>query len=161
MNDNYETLAVQQTINAWQSYNKRLDAIIEKLTEETWYRETAPARNRGIYILGHLIAVNDGMIALFGLGERKYKHLEKPFVTDPENKEADYPSVAELKSEWNKLNGFLESAFSKMTVADWFSAHTAVSAEDFEKNPMRNKLNVLMNRTSHQAYHIGQLIYLI
>jgi hypothetical protein len=32
-----------------------------------------------------------------------------------------------------------------------------ISEQDFAKEPMRNKLNVLINRTNHLAYHYGQL----
>jgi hypothetical protein len=28
--------------------------------------------------------------------------------------------------------------------------------EDFLKNPLRNRLAVLMNRTGHLSYHLGQ-----
>ena len=35
-----------------------------------------------------------------------------------------------------------------------------VSAEDFAKEPHRNKLNLIINRTNHQNTHYGQLIYL-
>jgi len=48
-----------------------------------------------------------------------------------------------------------------MSPSDWFTKHSAISAEDFEKEPHRNKLNILINRTNHQSYHMGQLIYLI
>jgi len=30
--------------------------------------------------------------------------------------------------------------------------------EDLAKDPGRNKLSVLINRTNHMAYHIGQLV---
>jgi len=36
----------------------------------------------------------------------------------------------------------------------------AVSDEDFSKEPHRNKLNVIINRTNHMSYHLGQLILL-
>ncbi len=35
-----------------------------------------------------------------------------------------------------------------------------VSDEDFEKEPHRNKLNIIVTRTSHLSYHTGQLILL-
>jgi hypothetical protein len=44
--------------------------------------------------------------------------------------------------------------------AEWFNRHTVVSEADFEKEPHRNKLNLLINRTNHLSYHLGQLIYL-
>jgi hypothetical protein len=35
-----------------------------------------------------------------------------------------------------------------------------MTEEDFEKEPGRNKLSVLINRTNHMAYHLGQLVLL-
>jgi len=34
--------------------------------------------------------------------------------------------------------------------------HTAVSEEDFEREPHRNRFTVLLGRTTHLAYHLGQ-----
>ena len=48
-----------------------------------------------------------------------------------------------------------------MQPEDWFTKHSAISAEDFAKEPHRNKLNILINRTVHQGYHMGQLAYLV
>jgi hypothetical protein len=48
-----------------------------------------------------------------------------------------------------------------MKADEWFNKHTAVSAEDFAKEPHRNKLNVIVNRTNHTSYHLGQLVYLV
>jgi hypothetical protein len=39
---------------------------------------------------------------------------------------------------------------------DWLKKHTAVSDEDFVKDPTRNRLAILMNRTNHASYHLGQ-----
>jgi hypothetical protein len=47
-----------------------------------------------------------------------------------------------------------------MQASAWFAKHNAVSAEDFAKEPHRNKLNVLITRTIHQGYHLGQMNYL-
>jgi len=43
-----------------------------------------------------------------------------------------------------------------MTSEDWLSRHTSVSEEDFAADPLRNKLNVLIGRTNHESYHLGQ-----
>jgi hypothetical protein len=43
---------------------------------------------------------------------------------------------------------------------DWLDRHNAISAEDFKNEPHRNKLNILLIRTSHIAYHLGQLTFL-
>ncbi len=36
----------------------------------------------------------------------------------------------------------------------------AVTAEDFAREPHRNKLNIVLNRTGHVSYHLGQLVLL-
>jgi hypothetical protein len=54
----------------------------------------------------------------------------------------------------------LQEHFDTLSTEQWFQRHTAVSEVDFEKEPHRNKLNVLLSRTSHIAYHLGQLVLL-
>jgi hypothetical protein len=34
--------------------------------------------------------------------------------------------------------------------------HSAVSEEDFLREPHRNRFTVLLGRTAHIAYHVGQ-----
>jgi len=57
-------------------------------------------------------------------------------------------------------NATLSNAFKNLTEDQWFEKHTKVSDEDFAAAPHRNKLNVLMSRTSHLSYHQGQLIWM-
>jgi hypothetical protein len=42
----------------------------------------------------------------------------------------------------------------------WFEKHAALSEEDFSREPYRNKLNIIITRTSHLQYHTGQLVLL-
>ena len=64
----------------------------------------------------------------------------------------------ELRAAWKKQNEELSGMFSRMTAEDWFSRHTSMTDEDLKKQPSRNKLSVLLNRTNHTAYHLGQLM---
>jgi hypothetical protein len=50
----------------------------------------------------------------------------------------------------------LWTGFSKLSVADWLQKHGAVSEEDFLLEPHRNRFTVLLGRTTHIAYHLGQ-----
>ena len=68
------------------------------------------------------------------------------------------PDAATLRNEWKKSNEVLTKLFASMTPADWFARHTAMTDEDLAKEPGRNKLSVLINRTNHVAYHLGQLV---
>jgi hypothetical protein len=47
-----------------------------------------------------------------------------------------------------------------MLLEEWLTKHNSVSAEDFAKEPHRNKLSVLISRAMHQAYHGGQIALL-
>jgi len=45
-----------------------------------------------------------------------------------------------------------------MLWSDWRQRHTAVSEEDFAKDPSRNRFAVLLSRTNHLSYHLGQAL---
>lgn len=151
---------IKMVVSAWQTHNKKLDDLIDKLTDEQWHAETASGRNSGIYLLGHLTAVNDGLSTILGFGEPLYPQLESIFLFEADKSGKEMPTVSELKSYWHKVNLNLDAYIAKMQPADWFTRHTKVSEEDFAKEPHRNKLNILITRTNHQAYHLGQLAYL-
>ncbi len=155
-----ETLAIKMIVAEWQKQNARLDKILETLSEEQLGVETATGRNSGIYLVGHLAAVNDGMLTLLGFGEKLYPELTNIFLTNPDKSNLPRPSLAELKNYWKAINAKLEAHINQLEPAEWFNRHTAVSEEDFAKEPHRNKLNIIINRTNHQSYHLGQLAYL-
>lgn len=153
-------LLVKSTINAWQGQNKKVGELIAKLSDEQWNTDTAPGRNSGIYLLGHSVAVNDGIIKLLGFGEKLHPELEAPFLANGDKTGHVFPSLDDLKKYWKEINTKLDENIQTLSTDDWFSRHTSVSEEDFSKEPHRNKLSILISRTSHQAYHLGQLAYL-
>ena len=65
-------IMIKMVLDAWYSKIKEADDIFDKLTDEQLQIEVAPNRNRGIYLLGHLSAVHDGMLPLLGFRERFY-----------------------------------------------------------------------------------------
>ena len=144
-------------IKAWEMQIGRADKFFNALADEDFFKEIAPGKNRIVYLLGHLIAVNDRMITLLSLGERSYAHLDDPFVKNPDRPDLALGDVATLREQWKKSNKQLSSLFGSMTPDQWLDKHTAMTAEDLAKEPTRNKLAVLLNRTSHVAYHLGQL----
>ncbi len=151
---------IKIVVSNWELQNARLNGLLGKLTDEQLLAQVAPGRNRGIYLLGHLAAVSDGMLPLLGLGERIFPELESLFVKNPDNFGVQYPSMAELRSKWDEINTELSARFADLEPDEWFTKHASISDEDFAKEPHRNKLNILVNRTGHQAYHLGQLIFL-
>ena len=63
-------LFIKMVLSNWQTQNQRLTALFDKLSDDELARETAPGRNSGIYLLGHMTAVHDAMLPLLGFGER-------------------------------------------------------------------------------------------
>jgi hypothetical protein len=103
-----------------------------------------------------LIAVHDAMLPLLGLGQRLHPELDAAFLTGADKALVEPPSAAQLKRHWDEVNGTLLAGFSKFTASDWAQKHSVVSEEDFAANPLRNRLAILLSRTSHMAYHLGQ-----
>lgn len=157
---NREELAIKMIIAEWQKQNARLDKLLETLSDEQMSGETAPGRNSGVYLVGHLAAVNDAMLPLLGFGEKLHPELANIFLTNPDKSSLAKPPLSTLKTYWKEINTKLEEHISKLSPEEWFTRHTAVSEEDFAKEPNRNKLNIIINRTNHQSYHLGQLAYL-
>lgn len=153
-------LFIKMVVSNWELQNQRLNGWLAKLSDERLSEPVAEGKNRAVYLLGHLIAVNDGMIPLLGLGERLYPELDELFVKNPDRTFDDIPSVADLKAKWVNLNAALTRYFAELDADEWFNKHNAMSDDDFAREPHRNKLNILINRTNHEAYHLGQLIFL-
>ena|ERR1700761_9191046 len=154
-------LFIKMVLSNWEVQISRMNGLLAKLSDEQLSAHTAPNRNTGVYLLGHLAAVSDGMFVFLGLGDRLNPAMDEPFLRNPENSDLAKPSIAELKDYWNEVNSVLAQKISEIPVDEWFTRHTAVSEEDFAKEPHRNKLNIVINRTNHLSYHLGQLAYLV
>jgi len=156
----HQELVIKSLLDAWNSHVSRTNNLLDTLTEEQLLSEVAPGKNRGIYLLGHLTAVHDRMFPLLGLGTQHYPHFDDIFITSPDKVAKEMPPVAELRGYWQEVNNDLRKQFTHLTPDEWFHKHTSVSDEDFAKEPFRNRLNVLISRTNHLAYHFGQLMLL-
>jgi hypothetical protein len=153
-------LAVRSVLDAWNSRIEAADKLFDSLSDEDLQKEVAPGRNRGIYLLGHLALVHDKMLPLLDLEPQNYAHLDEAFINKPDKSVANIPSAKEVRAIWKDVNTKLASHYNKLSADDWFQKHSAVSAEDFVKEPHRNRLNVLVGRTNHLQYHIGQVALL-
>jgi hypothetical protein len=149
---------VKTILFSWEQSLGQASAFFSNLTDEEFLRPIAPGKNRIIYLLGHLAAVHDRMMPLLGTGERQYPHLDETFVTSPDNPATLMPSPDELRHAWTTVNNELTQHLRDWTPEEWLQRHTAVSAEDFAKEPHRNRLSVVLSRTRHVGYHMGQLI---
>lgn len=148
---------VKMILDRWYGALKSCDALLNALSDESLQEEIVPGKNRGIYLLGHLVAVHDDMLVLMDMGERQYPELQEAFLKSPDKAVTDIPSVTALRGCWSQQCQFLQQKFDALQPEAWFEKHTSVSAEDFAKEPHRNKLNIILTRTTHLTYHTGQL----
>jgi DinB superfamily len=154
----YEQLTVRMAMASWKNTVGRVDKAFSALTEEQFLREIAPGKNRIIYLLGHLTAINDGMHTILGIGERLHPELDLMFISEPDRATEALPSVPELLEDWAEVNGSLSEKLGRLTPPEWLQRHMAMSDEEYAKDPTRNRLSVLLSRTNHLSYHLGQII---
>jgi len=151
---------IKMVLSNWQTQTGRLNALFDQLSDEELSRETAPGRNTGVYLLGHMAAVHDAMFTLLGFRERLYPELDEVFVDNPDKSGLPKPPTGDLRVCWQQVSAALEDHINTMQPDEWFKRHNSVSEEDFAKEPHRNKLNIIINRTNHLSTHLGQLTYL-
>jgi len=145
-------------LKVWKAQIERADKLFGGLSSEEVLREIAPGRNRLLYLWGHLTAVHDAMLPLLALGERLYPEFDVAFVSNPDKSHAAIPSHEQVRQAWKTVNGELGKGFENMSWSDWLQRHKAVSQEDFAKDASRNRLAILLSRTSHLSYHLGQAV---
>jgi hypothetical protein len=160
MEEAQSELFVTTVILNWELALKRISAVFDRHSDEDLLKSVAPGKNRVIYLLGHLISIHDNMLPLLGIGERRHLELDALFLTSPDNADAVYPPVQQLRSEWTSINRFITERLREWKPEEWLQRHTAVSPEDFAKEPHRNRLNLVLSRTGHVSFHAGQLALL-
>jgi uncharacterized damage-inducible protein DinB len=153
-----QQLSVKVAINSWTLVVKRADETFSNLAADQFSKEVAPGKNRLIYLLGHLTAVHDAMFSILGFGSRLYPELDALFVSNPDKSSAQFPSADELKKYWRTVNAKLLAQFESLSADEWLHRHQAMSEEDYAKDPTRNRLAVLLSRTNHASYHLGQVL---
>jgi hypothetical protein len=145
-------------LKVWKAQIERADKLFGSLSSEEAQREIAPGRNRLLYLWGHLTAIHDAMLPLLGIGERLHPEFDVSFVSNPDKSQAAIPSHEQVRQAWKTVNAELSKGFEKMSWPDWLQRHAAVSEEDFAKDASRNRFAILLSRTNHLCYHVGQAV---
>ena len=96
-------ISIKMVLDRWYGSIKNCDAILDSLSDEQLQKVVAPGKNRGIYLLGHLVAVHDDMLILLDMGEKLYPQLNEPFIKLADKTTDQLPTVAELRSYWKLL----------------------------------------------------------
>ncbi|MEP6596128.1 MAG: DinB family protein [Ginsengibacter sp.] len=155
-----QELFTKIALDSWHIQIDRTNKLLENLTDEQLQQEVSTNRNSGVYLLGHLAAIHDAMLPLLNFGDKLYPDLENTFIKNPDKSSTIKLSTSLLRQYWKDVNSTLAQHFNKLKPEEWLQKHTAISEEDFAKEPHRNRLSVLLNRTNHLSYHFGQLAFL-
>jgi len=153
-------LAIAQRFvdEGWKLVNDRLDKVFASYSDRELHREVATHRNRGYYLLGHLTVAHDRLLPLLRLGDRLHPELEEEFFANPDRAFPD-PVVwpAQLREAWSQVNKQLQAGIETLTVDQWLERHASISPEEFVKEPLRNRLSVLLTGLGHATLHEGQI----
>ena len=153
-----ENVMVRNAVSSWKQWVAQIDKTIGGFGDEELQREVAPGRNRLYYLLGHLTAVHDRLFATLRIGKRLHPELDEEFIVKADKTDLDDELPAgELRAAWREVNEKLTAAMEKLSAEEWLERHDSVSPEDFAKEPHRNRLAVLLSRTTHAAMHEGQM----
>ena len=150
-------LYARTAVSSWKISLDRVSKMFDGFSDEELQQEIAPGKNRVFYLLGHLAAVHDRMLPLLRLGARLHPELDEPFLTNPDRSQPDRISATELRQAYTRINTTLTNAMDALAAEGWLERHDAIAVEDFAKEPLRNRLSVLLSRTSHVQFHTGQI----
>lgn len=153
-------LMIKMAVDGWNNQLSKAGNLFNSFSDDQLQEEVAPGRNSGVYLLGHLIAVHDALFPLLGFGEKLHPELADIFLENPDKSGLEKPMTKDLRTYWAEVHDKLSRHINQLSYEEWFQKHASISEEDFEKERHRNKLNVLLNRTNHLAYHLGQLYFL-
>jgi hypothetical protein len=150
-------LFAKTAVASWKINLGHLDKLLAGFSDGDLQKEIAPGKNRVYYLIGHLASVHDRMFPLLRLSARKHEDLDEDFLTNPDRSRPDRLSAAAVRQVYNEINTELTTAMAALSAEAWLERHEAISAEDFAKEPLRNRLAVLLSRTAHVQFHTGQI----
>ena len=115
-----DQIMVKMVLDRWYSLIKTCDTVLDSITDEQLQKEIVPNKNRGIYLLGHLIAVHDEMMSILNFGDKIYPELYEPFLKSPDKSVSEIPSAKELRAIWRKQNEILTQKLNSLQPNELF-----------------------------------------
>jgi hypothetical protein len=153
-----QQLFVKMALHSWNTQVAKAEKVFNSYSDDEFTTAVAPGKNRIIYLYGHLATYHDLLKQTLGLGEFNRPEFSDIFLKNSDNAAAAIPAITELREYWKAVHEELNTLFTNLPAAEWFKKHNAMTDEDFEKDPSRNRLSVVINRANHLAYHLGQII---
>jgi hypothetical protein len=80
------------------------------------------------------------------------------FLSNPDRAVSDIFSGEQIKDASARIQQAMWGAFIQFTPSEWLEPHSAASDEHFSADATRNRFTVMVNRTAHTAYHLGQVV---
>ena len=154
-------IAIQIAVNQWELTVNIGTKNLNQLSDTSLDQQVAPGKNTGKYIIGHLIAINDAMPELLGIGESVHPELVQTYIKQPDGSADNPKTVHQLRELWTETHDRVTNIIKGLPAEDWLARHNAMTDNEYTKNPLRNRLSLLTSRINHFSYHIGQLRLLI
>lgn len=151
---------VKMVLDMWNIMIKQTGELFNKISDEQLLTELEGLKNRGIYLLGHLTAASVQMFRLLDFRNPIVPHYKSIFIDNADKEVSESPDVSEIRHNWNEVNNGLSNSFKSMSSSAWFQKHTSVFQDEFENEPHRNKLNIVLTRSNHLSHHYGQFLIL-
>ncbi len=147
----------KMVLDGWKGRIENVRELLKSLSDDDLKLELSPGKNSVGWVIAHLAAANLDVMKLLGFTRPTiHPGLEAHFANQ-ENRQPLTASGTEIRDFWEKSQAALTQKIDEIPVDDWFTHHTMISDADFAKEPHRNKLNVILNRSLHTAHHLGQL----
>jgi hypothetical protein len=153
-----EERMIDTALRSWKLNQTRVDHFFQALSEEQLQSEIAPGRNRLVYLWGHLAAIHDAMFPLLKIGPKLFPELDTMFLSNPDRSVANIHSGKELKQIAGQIHQSLWTAFTEWKPVEWLEPHSTVSHQEYLRDPSRNRYAVILNRSAHMSFHLGQAI---
>ena len=120
--------------------------VLEDLSDEDARRRSRDGQGPSItWMVGHLLHYRYYVLTM--LGEDRSDPRGETFTSDATDG-ADYPTVAELQSEWSAVAGDCQSALLSKSVSEWEAEGTG----EHDEKSLRDQV-VFM--AWHEGYHLG------
>ena len=132
-------------------YNNVLDDFTDEETNRRLYGDQNI--NHVKYLAGHILDSQYGIAQLASVSiEPKWSALFAGAGQSEAKDDFDYPSIAEIKSEWNAILNPIRNSLNDITL-ELLSQKPPVPMDKFAES--RGEFWAFLNH--HQGYHIGQI----
>ncbi|MCP5110070.1 MAG: DinB family protein [bacterium] len=131
--------------------NNIMQLVLSDVSPEDAVKRTRQGEGASIvWIVGHLMHYRSVVMNL--LGANKDSQYEKQFGNTGATDGSDYPSLADIRSQWNELHRELETVLESVT-EEMLNRPAPAGGPHGEQK----LLNSLVFYPWHEAYHMGAL----